>query len=703
MTRARGRVDELRARIVAFVAAFVAVVLATALTCHTLGMRPSVAAIEQFVAFLHYGFGLVPGFVAAVLVLLTSAAVLTMAASTRSVLLGIAEAIAAGFFVGVAFGALGWSQDAGTLGTLLGGRLAATMTVPIAAALACVSAILAIWLVVDGASRALLGEREAVLHPELALAGAAGSEALSRGSAAPSQATAASTPTAAPRPGSSAEIPRGWIREVIQRHQGSDPLALAGTPSAAVLDDRVTTGSVRLVPRHRPALEPNSDEPSSSREAQPSPSDVEPVEAETVSMEEESNPDDETVNLRFTPSESTHGLDGDAPSASADPQARGMAEELLDDGAARAEGEESEASARELLEYAPRREVPPAVAVFEAPASVEAADLSMAMRSSFEFVPEVEPQEAVATATEEFTSPALSETASQVPSHDESSPELLAPQGGAEETQHGHGTSAPTRGGCLDGIEIAGEAPNAEPLAEFVSGQRSVHIDLERDGDRRGVDDGDLEHGLRNAGGAAPDAALDEHAGPQRPLEAGAEAHTEAAVAPVQLSVPPAPAWAEPDWSVELPRTIASEPVAEDVAVQNVAEPPTEPAAPEPAAPPVATPAPASAEAVAPKAVEAEPTDPPAAASAQGTFTFEAPASDAIRLDRAARLVIQDRRASMSYLQRKLEVSFNEAQRLLSELERIGVVGPYLGHPSREIRMTLDDWNARSAGEAAGS
>jgi len=685
MTRARGRVDELRARIVAFVAAFVAVVLATALTCHTLGMRPSVAAIEQFVAFLHYGFGLVPGFVAAVLVLLTSAAVLTMAASTRSVLLGIAEAIAAGFFVGVAFGALGWSRDAGSLGLLLGGRLAATMTVPIAAALACVSAILAIWLVVDGASRALLGEREAVLHPELALAGAGGSAAASRGAVAAAPNSGASAPAATARPGSSAEIPRGWIREVIQRHQGSDPVALAGTPSAAILADRATSGSVRLVPRNRPALEPSADEAYSSREAQLPPSDVEPVEAETVSLEEESNLNEETVNLPFTPSESTHGLDGDAPVASADPEARGMAEELLDSGAERADGEEFEASARELLEYAPRREVPPAVAVFEAPASVDAADLSMAMRNSFEPVPEVASQEAVATATVEPSSPALSETARQVPSHDESSTELLASQTGAEETQHGHGTSAPTSGGCLDGIEFAGEAPNAEPAAESVHDGLASHDDLERDGDRRRIDDGDLEHGLGDAGGAAPEAALDEHAGTQRPLE------------PVQLSVPQPPAWAEPDWSAELPRTIASEPVAEPEATPEVAEAVTEP---EPA---IAAPEPAPIESPSAPPAEPESAAPAAVAPAQGTFTFEAPASDAIRLDRAARLVIQDRRASMSYLQRKLEVSFNEAQRLLSELERIGVVGPYLGHPSREIRMTLEDWSARAASESSGS
>src|SRR5262249_3755485 len=54
------------------------------------------------------------------------------------------------------------------------------------------------------------------------------------------------------------------------------------------------------------------------------------------------------------------------------------------------------------------------------------------------------------------------------------------------------------------------------------------------------------------------------------------------------------------------------------------------------------------------------------------------PVAEAIpeALDRAARLVMGEGRASISFLQRKLGVPFGDAQRLLAELERVGVVGP---------------------------
>ena len=64
-------------------------------------------------------------------------------------------------------------------------------------------------------------------------------------------------------------------------------------------------------------------------------------------------------------------------------------------------------------------------------------------------------------------------------------------------------------------------------------------------------------------------------------------------------------------------------------------------------------------------------------------------------LDRAARLVLGEGRASISFLQRKLQVSFNDAQHVMAQLEAAGAVGPYRGNPSRDILLTLSQWEAQ--------
>lgn len=68
-----------------------------------------------------------------------------------------------------------------------------------------------------------------------------------------------------------------------------------------------------------------------------------------------------------------------------------------------------------------------------------------------------------------------------------------------------------------------------------------------------------------------------------------------------------------------------------------------------------------------------------------------------LALDRAARLVMGEGRASISFLQRRLGISLGDAQRLVSELESAGVVGPYRGTPSRDILLTLSDWEGRAS------
>ncbi len=70
----------------------------------------------------------------------------------------------------------------------------------------------------------------------------------------------------------------------------------------------------------------------------------------------------------------------------------------------------------------------------------------------------------------------------------------------------------------------------------------------------------------------------------------------------------------------------------------------------------------------------------------------EVPEVDPELLDAAARLVIKAGRASITLIQRNLKTTFNEASRLLDNLEARGVVGPYKGSLAREILLSLDEW-----------
>lgn len=64
-----------------------------------------------------------------------------------------------------------------------------------------------------------------------------------------------------------------------------------------------------------------------------------------------------------------------------------------------------------------------------------------------------------------------------------------------------------------------------------------------------------------------------------------------------------------------------------------------------------------------------------------------APAADEDNelLNEARQIVVQERRASTSYLQRRLRIGYNRAAELIEQLEDQGVVGPSLGSKPREI------------------
>ena len=54
-------------------------------------------------------------------------------------------------------------------------------------------------------------------------------------------------------------------------------------------------------------------------------------------------------------------------------------------------------------------------------------------------------------------------------------------------------------------------------------------------------------------------------------------------------------------------------------------------------------------------------------------------------MDQAVEIVLSARKASASYLQRRLKVGYNRAARMVEEMERIGIVGPQNGSKPREV------------------
>jgi len=58
--------------------------------------------------------------------------------------------------------------------------------------------------------------------------------------------------------------------------------------------------------------------------------------------------------------------------------------------------------------------------------------------------------------------------------------------------------------------------------------------------------------------------------------------------------------------------------------------------------------------------------------------------------DQAARLVIAERKASASFLQRRLRVGFSRAARLIDMMEQDGLLGPPQGSKPREVLVDVD-------------
>lgn len=60
----------------------------------------------------------------------------------------------------------------------------------------------------------------------------------------------------------------------------------------------------------------------------------------------------------------------------------------------------------------------------------------------------------------------------------------------------------------------------------------------------------------------------------------------------------------------------------------------------------------------------------------------------------AVRAVLEEQRGSATLIQRKLSVGYTRASRLIEIMAEDGIVGEFVGSKSREVMMTLDEWEA---------
>jgi S-DNA-T family DNA segregation ATPase FtsK/SpoIIIE len=74
-----------------------------------------------------------------------------------------------------------------------------------------------------------------------------------------------------------------------------------------------------------------------------------------------------------------------------------------------------------------------------------------------------------------------------------------------------------------------------------------------------------------------------------------------------------------------------------------------------------------------------------------GEVSGSMPDEDAL-FDDAVRVILKTKRGSASLLQRALGVGYTRASRLIDIMTEHGIVGPHKGSKSREILVTLEDW-----------
>jgi len=65
--------------------------------------------------------------------------------------------------------------------------------------------------------------------------------------------------------------------------------------------------------------------------------------------------------------------------------------------------------------------------------------------------------------------------------------------------------------------------------------------------------------------------------------------------------------------------------------------------------------------------------------------------------DKAVIIVLESKRGSVSLLQRRLQVGYSRASRIIDQMADSGILGDYKGSQAREVLMSLEDWEAFQA------
>ena len=68
---------------------------------------------------------------------------------------------------------------------------------------------------------------------------------------------------------------------------------------------------------------------------------------------------------------------------------------------------------------------------------------------------------------------------------------------------------------------------------------------------------------------------------------------------------------------------------------------------------------------------------------------------DASLIDQAIEVVVNAGQASTSNLQRRLRLGYGRAARIMDELEKMGIIGPYEGAKPRKVLLTKEQLNER--------
>ena len=79
-------------------------------------------------------------------------------------------------------------------------------------------------------------------------------------------------------------------------------------------------------------------------------------------------------------------------------------------------------------------------------------------------------------------------------------------------------------------------------------------------------------------------------------------------------------------------------------------------------------------------------------------FAYQLPDDDEVMI-KALKIVVIERNASTSYLQRKLKISYNRAAELLEAMEARGIVGPLADNGKREILADIPQKEAKNQTE----